>query len=508
MTGNTKISAIAIAAALGTLMATSQGATAASFSPVMPGNNVQVDLGVLDRLDTRDAPATGFLSSQNNTQRIEIDRQLVIYPRTAPKSRFLAPQLLLTPPSDPSRIDTSGSDSYTSSGADFGTVVIDGAGIVPSENATPQRAPFHLNPPQNQERIHLRPPASYPARPAVERLETPPASQPFFSRGNLGGSLNRQDLDDDGAPQIIHLVAPKAHNVDGLPRNRPAQATPAATATQGNVTAAQNRQAAPQQAATTAPAKGGPLLAENDVKPSVPAPPKVAKPDSKTPNETPKNKIPAPEVKKAPLPKADKPAPAQPAPDKATAPQPLTKDNAVKPAPAPAPDTTTPPQKMPDQQSGTLPKPPASKKAAHNNDPAPEPRVKPQIPARETASVPTADPASAPAKKSGPAPAGGDYSLPFAADSFELDASAKKSLDKVIGNLAQNGDLRVQLQAYAAGESQNASKARRLSLSRALQVRSYLIDGGVRSTRIDVRALGANVPSGPADRVDIKTVQR
>ena len=50
--------------------------------------------------------------------------------------------------------------------------------------------------------------------------------------------------------------------------------------------------------------------------------------------------------------------------------------------------------------------------------------------------------------------------------------------------------------------------ARRLSLSRALQVRSYLIDQGVRSTRIDVRALGANVPSGPADRVDIKTVQR
>ena len=48
-----------------------------------------------------------------------------------------------------------------------------------------------------------------------------------------------------------------------------------------------------------------------------------------------------------------------------------------------------------------------------------------------------------------------------------------------------------------------ASQARRLSLSRALTVRSYLISQGVRSTRIDVRALGARASDGPADRVDL-----
>ena len=102
----------------------------------------------------------------------------------------------------------------------------------------------------------------------------------------------------------------------------------------------------------------------------------------------------------------------------------------------------------------------------------------------------------------------GEYSLGFASDSFELTNAARNELNEVIAAMNDDDNLRIQLQAYAEGDGANASKARRLSLSRALQVRSYLIDQGVRSTRIDVRALGANVPSGPADRVDIKTVQR
>ncbi len=63
--------------------------------------------------------------------------------------------------------------------------------------------------------------------------------------------------------------------------------------------------------------------------------------------------------------------------------------------------------------------------------------------------------------------------------------------------------LRLQVVAYAEGTADQASQARRLSLSRALTVRSYLISQGVRSTRIDVRALGARASDGPADRVDL-----
>jgi outer membrane protein OmpA-like peptidoglycan-associated protein len=47
-----------------------------------------------------------------------------------------------------------------------------------------------------------------------------------------------------------------------------------------------------------------------------------------------------------------------------------------------------------------------------------------------------------------------------------------------------------------------------MSLSRALSIRSYLIAKGVRSTRIDVRALGDQIPGGEPNRVDLKITDR
>lgn len=62
--------------------------------------------------------------------------------------------------------------------------------------------------------------------------------------------------------------------------------------------------------------------------------------------------------------------------------------------------------------------------------------------------------------------------------------------------------------AYAAGDDLSSSKARRISLSRALSVRSYLIEKGVRSTRIDVRALGDKAEGEQKNRVDVNTIER
>lgn len=69
---------------------------------------------------------------------------------------------------------------------------------------------------------------------------------------------------------------------------------------------------------------------------------------------------------------------------------------------------------------------------------------------------------------------------------------------------------RLQVVAYASSQGTNTSAARRLSLSRALAVRSYLIDKGIRSTRIDVRAMGTpeGASAGPADRVDLVLVSQ
>lgn len=98
---------------------------------------------------------------------------------------------------------------------------------------------------------------------------------------------------------------------------------------------------------------------------------------------------------------------------------------------------------------------------------------------------------------------GGDLRLAFASGSAELSEAAKKQLLDLSKSLALNTSRRVQLLAYAADSGQGASPARRLSLSRALAVRAFLIDQGVRSTRMDVRALGSKAGDGPADRVDV-----
>jgi len=64
--------------------------------------------------------------------------------------------------------------------------------------------------------------------------------------------------------------------------------------------------------------------------------------------------------------------------------------------------------------------------------------------------------------------------------------------------------MRLQLKGYAGSAKGSPSQARRVSLFRALSVRTYLMKQGVRSTRMDVRALGNKVKKGKLDRVDIE----
>ena len=74
--------------------------------------------------------------------------------------------------------------------------------------------------------------------------------------------------------------------------------------------------------------------------------------------------------------------------------------------------------------------------------------------------------------------------------------------------LREKKDFRLQLQAYAGGQDLSTSKARRMSLSRALAVRSFLIGKGVRSTQIDVRALGSKTNEKPVNRIDLNLTKR
>ncbi len=101
----------------------------------------------------------------------------------------------------------------------------------------------------------------------------------------------------------------------------------------------------------------------------------------------------------------------------------------------------------------------------------------------------------------------GGNQLIFKQGDSALTSSAKMILDKLSGKLKAKPESRMQLLAYAGEPSISASRARRLSLSRALVARSYLIEKGIRSTRIDVRALGNKVPFGTPNRVDLKLIR-
>ena len=138
--------------------------------------------------------------------------------------------------------------------------------------------------------------------------------------------------------------------------------------------------------------------------------------------------------------------------------------------------------------------------------PEPEPVAAPEPPpAPEPAPVVAALPAAVPV--GGMAP-GEEMRLLFDGDSAELAGDASTQLSDLAAQLTADEGLRVQVKAYASGSGGSASTARRISLSRALAVRAHLIGEGVRSMRIDVRALGNKSEDGPAERVDVVLVAR
>lgn len=102
----------------------------------------------------------------------------------------------------------------------------------------------------------------------------------------------------------------------------------------------------------------------------------------------------------------------------------------------------------------------------------------------------------------------GPISISFGVEETELPSTAATALTSVVEQLKSDAELRVQLLAYASSADGSPSSVRRKSLSRALSVREFLMDQGVQSTRIEVRALGDQNENGAPDRVDAVVERR
>ena len=91
----------------------------------------------------------------------------------------------------------------------------------------------------------------------------------------------------------------------------------------------------------------------------------------------------------------------------------------------------------------------------------------------------------------------------FAPDKSDLSPASAATIKHFVTSVPAGDKPTFNVLAYAAATPGDPSIARRLSLSRALAVRSVLMADGVDPSRIYVRALGSQFGDGPANRADV-----
>ena len=236
-----------------------------------------------------------------------------------------------------------------------------------------------------------------------------------------------------------------------------------------------------------------------------PAPPKPAA----TPSM--KDAAPAkPAMKEAiaETPAVNKPAPAKVARLAPPPPPPSVtrQETPPKAQPAPPPKAAAPKVEAPKAEA---PASPASKTLAPPPPPPPPSIVRETPKAEATKAGSSAPKAAAKPRQVAALPPSseGKLQIRFRNGSSVLSRDDEAALKSLVKEMAPS-EARLQLKAYAAATGNDNSKARRLSLSRALAVRSFLIENGLRSTRIDVRALGIARDGGVPDRVDVVVLSR
>lgn len=204
-----------------------------------------------------------------------------------------------------------------------------------------------------------------------------------------------------------------------------------------------------------------------------------------------------PTVMKKPKPTAAPPraaVPPIPAPPKAVRKAIPEPPKAVRKAIPEPPKSVAKPTPAP-RRAAAAPRAPVTTTPLAKTAPA---EAKAKSPAKQVASIP----------RLGPIASGSKRRILFAPGSARLEADGQAILGPISAALTKNPRLRVELKAYARGNAETFSQARRLSLSRALAVRSHLIKRGIKATRIDVRALGSKVADGVPNRLDLLVFTR
>ncbi len=207
--------------------------------------------------------------------------------------------------------------------------------------------------------------------------------------------------------------------------------------------------------------------------------------------------------------------PAKPAPSQPQAQRPAARPVAqaampTPPAPAPMPAIAAAPPALP--ALAPTANPPAQPVATPDMPPVPMAAPPPPVlpPPTIVPTRPPAPPGPAPIVADAPGaatPLPDGLRVTFGPGRGDLSPATADAIRAVVRPVAKTATFNVT--SLAAGDGDDASAARRLSLSRGLAIRALMIGEGVASTRIYVRALGANTEAtGTAspDRADIAVV--
>lgn len=173
-------------------------------------------------------------------------------------------------------------------------------------------------------------------------------------------------------------------------------------------------------------------------------------------------------------------------------PPPELTEGPAQPAPRSTTARTQPPAAAPAQ-----PQQPAAQGTAVAPPPA---APAPTTPRTDTAALPPPPEAAPPVANLPPSSV---LSLVFPADTTNLPDAADAVVDRIVERLRASDTARLQLRSYASGTPDTAREARQRALARALALRERLTAFGIRSTRVDVRALGLDEGGGVPDRIDV-----
>ena len=101
-----------------------------------------------------------------------------------------------------------------------------------------------------------------------------------------------------------------------------------------------------------------------------------------------------------------------------------------------------------------------------------------------------------------------EFTILYSVGETAVPKQANKNLYILANRMMKDANLRVEFIAFASDAEGSVSRSRRLSLERAVNARKVILDAGVDSSRVNLRALGEQDDDKEPDRINVIVTKR